>query len=42
MLPFRVTTKLNGELIEEMTMREFEINRPVNLKKFAGPPEPKG
>jgi hypothetical protein len=42
MLPFRVTTKLNGELIEEMTMSEFEINRPVNLKKFAGPPEPKG
>jgi hypothetical protein len=42
MLPFRVTTTLNGEVIEEMTMSKFEINRPINLKKFAGPPEPKG
>jgi len=41
MLPFRVTTMLNGEVIEEMTMSEFEINRRVNLKKFAGPPEPR-
>jgi hypothetical protein len=41
MLPFRVTTTLNGEVIEEMTMSEFEINRPINLKKFAGPPEPR-
>ncbi|HZF41409.1 MAG TPA: hypothetical protein VE715_21475, partial [Blastocatellia bacterium] len=40
MLPFRITTTLNGEVVEEMTMSEFEINRRVNLKKFAGPPEP--
>src|SRR5262252_3526218 len=41
MLPFRVTTTLNGEMVEEMTISEFEINRRVNLKKFAGPPEMK-
>jgi hypothetical protein len=39
MLPFRVTTTLNGEIVEEMTMSEFEINRRIDLKKFAGPPE---
>jgi len=41
LLPFRVTTTLNGEVIEEMTISEFEINRPINPKRFAGPPEPK-
>ena len=41
MLPFRVTTTLNGEVVEEMTISEFEINRRINLKKFAGPPEMK-
>jgi hypothetical protein len=41
LLPFRVTTTLNGELIEEMVISEFEINRPINMKKFAKPPEPK-
>jgi hypothetical protein len=41
LLPFRATITLNGEVIEEMTMSEFEINRPINMKKFAGPPEPK-
>jgi hypothetical protein len=41
LLPFRVTTTLNGEVIEEMTMNDFEINRRINLKKFAGPPEPR-
>jgi hypothetical protein len=41
MLPFRVTTVLNGEVIEEMTMSQFEFNRPIQMKKFAGPPEPK-
>ncbi len=41
LLPFQVTITLNGDVIEEMTMSEFEINRPINLKKFAGPPEPK-
>jgi hypothetical protein len=40
-LPFRVTTSLNGEVIEEMSINQFEINRRVDLKKFAGPPEPK-
>jgi hypothetical protein len=41
LLPFRVTITLNGEVIEEMTMSGFEINRPINMKKFAGPPESK-
>jgi hypothetical protein len=41
LLPFRVTTTLNGEVIEEMTINEFEINRPISPKKFAGPPEPR-
>jgi hypothetical protein len=40
-LPFRVTTLLNGEVVEEMTVNEFELNRPINPKRFAGPPEPK-
>jgi hypothetical protein len=39
LLPFRVTTTLNGELLEEMTMSEFEINRRIHSKKFAGPPK---
>jgi hypothetical protein len=41
LLPFRVTVTLNGDVIEEMTMSEFVINRPINMKKFARPPEPK-
>jgi hypothetical protein len=28
-------------VIEEMTMNEFEINREINPKKFAGPPKPR-
>jgi hypothetical protein len=41
LLPFRVTTTLNGEVIEDMTINEFEVNRPISSKKFAGPPEPR-
>jgi hypothetical protein len=41
LLPFRVTTTLNGDVIEELTINEFEINRPISPKKFMGPPEPK-
>jgi hypothetical protein len=41
LLPFRVTTTLNGEMIEEITMSAFEINRLIKPKKFAGPPEPR-
>src|SRR5262247_775356 len=41
LLPFRVTTSLNGEVIEEMRMSQFEVNRPINPKKFAGPPKPR-
>ncbi len=41
LLPFRVTIALNGETVEEMIMSKFEINRPINLKKFLKPPEPR-
>src|SRR5262245_55268390 len=41
LLPFRITISLNGDVIEEVTMSEFEINRPIKMKKFAGPPEPR-
>jgi hypothetical protein len=41
LLPFRVTTTLNGEVVEEMRMSEFEINRPISPKRFAGPPKPR-
>jgi hypothetical protein len=39
--PHRITTSLNGEIIEELTISEFEINRPINPKRFEGQPEPK-
>ncbi len=38
-LPHRVTTTLNGQVIEDLTISDFEINRPINPKRFAGPPE---
>jgi hypothetical protein len=41
LLPHRITTTLNQEIIEELTFNEFEINRPINTKKFEGEPEPK-
>jgi hypothetical protein len=42
MLPFQVTITLNGEMIEEIVMSAFKINQPINPKKFAGPPKPRG
>ncbi len=39
--PHRITTSVSGEIIEEMMFDEFEINRPLNPKKFEGQPEPK-
>jgi hypothetical protein len=41
LLPHRITTTLNQEIIEEMTFNEFEINRSISPKKFEGEPEPK-
>jgi hypothetical protein len=41
LLPHRITTTLNNEIIEELTFKEFEINRSINPKKFEGEPEPK-
>ena len=41
MLPFHITTTLNGEVFEDLTINEFEINRPINPKRFVGPRESK-
>jgi hypothetical protein len=41
LLPHRITTTLNNEIIEELTFNEFEINRSINPKKFEGEPEDK-
>jgi hypothetical protein len=41
LLPHRITTTLNQEIIEELIFNEFEINRPISLKKFEGEPEPR-
>jgi hypothetical protein len=41
LLPHRITTLLNREAIEEVTFDQFEINHPINPKKFEGQPEPK-
>jgi hypothetical protein len=40
-LPHRITTLLNDETIEDVTFDGFEINRPINPKKFEGQPDPK-
>jgi hypothetical protein len=39
--PHRITGVLNNEIIEEFTLKDYEINRPINPKKFEGQPEPK-
>ncbi|HZS06997.1 MAG TPA: hypothetical protein VFD58_19330 [Blastocatellia bacterium] len=41
LLPHRLTVVLNGRVIEELEIRDFEINRPINPKKFEGQPEEK-
>jgi hypothetical protein len=41
LLPHRITTKINKEIIEEMTFNDFEINHSISQKKFEGEPEPK-
>ena len=38
-LPQRVTILLNGELVEELTMTELELNQQVNPKKFEERPK---
>jgi hypothetical protein len=40
-LPHRITTILNGQVMEELTINEFDVNRPLNPKQFAGPPAEK-
>jgi hypothetical protein len=37
-LPHRLTTTLNSEVLEEMVITEFTLNRPINPKKFDGQP----
>ncbi len=41
LLPHRITVKLNGEMIEDLILNEFEINRPINPKRFEGEPKAK-
>ncbi|MCI0666124.1 MAG: hypothetical protein L0220_34155, partial [Acidobacteria bacterium] len=41
LLPHRITTTLNKEIIEELIFEDFEINRSINPKKFEGQPEPR-
>jgi hypothetical protein len=41
LLPHRITTKINKEIIEELTFNDFEINHSISQKKFEGEPEPK-
>ncbi len=40
-LPHRVTISFDGQLIEELTINEFEVNQPINPKRFEGKPEVK-
>jgi hypothetical protein len=41
LLPHRITTSFNGEITEELRISEFEINHPINPKKFEGRAEAK-
>ena len=41
LLPYRITTALNGEVIEELEITGFALNHPINPKKFEGKPEEK-
>jgi hypothetical protein len=38
-LPHRVTTRLDGDLLEELFISDFRINPSINPKKFEGRPE---
>jgi hypothetical protein len=37
MLPHKITMTIDGEIYEEMTFEEFDLNRPINPKNFAPP-----
>lgn len=41
LLPHRITTSINLEIIEELTFDQYQINHFINPKKFEGQPEPK-
>lgn len=38
-LPHRITTLLDGVVLEELTVPEFRLNREIKAKKFEGQPE---
>ena len=38
-LPHRITTIIDGEVLDELTITEFRVNQPINQKKFEGQPE---
>lgn len=40
-LPHRVRVTFDGRLIEELVINEFEVNQPINPKRFEGKPEVK-
>lgn len=39
LLPHQITISIDGEVIEELTVTEIEINQPVNPKKFEDRPK---
>ena len=41
LLPHRITTIIDGEVLDELTINEFRVNQPINQKKFEGSPEVK-
>ncbi|MGE3736179.1 MAG: hypothetical protein AB7I31_21300 [Blastocatellales bacterium] len=40
-LPHRVKITFDGRLVEELTINEYEVNQPINPKRFNGKPEVK-
>lgn len=39
LLPHQITTSINDEVIEELTVTEVSVNRPINPKKFEDRPK---
>ncbi len=39
LLPRRITTFIDGEITEELTISQFKVNQPINLRRFEGRPE---
>ena len=39
LLPHQITTVLDGEVLESLTIREFRLNQPIDPKRFEGEPQ---